>query len=112
MKKKKDVLTAVLWNFFIPGAGYCYSGRTTLGVIVLILYGICLFIALSGHPSAYKVLFFFSIIGAVDGYLGTKKYNKKIEEAESDSLIKCPHCAEKIQADAKICKHCQRSITA
>lgn len=28
------------------------------------------------------------------------------------NLIKCPHCAELIQPDAKVCKHCGRNIVS
>ena len=111
-KKKKDIMTAVLWNLFVPGVGYCYSGRMFLGVIILIINGACIFAGFSGHPTAFNVLGFLSIVGAVDGYLGTKKYNQKLEEGDAAILVKCPHCAEKIQATAKICKHCQRNIAA
>lgn len=28
----------------------------------------------------------------------------------SENTIKCPHCAEEISADAKVCKHCGRDV--
>lgn len=31
--------------------------------------------------------------------------------ASSDARRKCPHCAERIQKDAKVCPHCQRDVT-
>lgn len=30
--------------------------------------------------------------------------------ARRDGLRKCPHCAELIQLDAKVCKHCGRDV--
>lgn len=32
--------------------------------------------------------------------------------AQSLGLVKCPHCAEAIQPEAKVCKHCGRDIPA
>lgn len=47
---------------------------------------------------------------------GHKKYMKRWEaaklaiQAEADAHKTCPHCAEVILAEAKVCKHCGRDI--
>ncbi len=109
-KPKKDILTAVLLNLIIPGAGYMYAGRVVLGVLVLILALMC--------AAAYFMSFglfsggwlFFAVVGAIDGYLTVSKYNRGIDSAVAASMRKCPHCAEKIQPDAKVCRFCQRDV--
>lgn len=39
--------------------------------------------------------------------------NKVIDDKALDSgdMKKCPHCAELVKAEAKICKHCQSELT-
>ena len=32
------------------------------------------------------------------------------QTAQVKGLAKCPHCAEAIQPDAKVCKHCGRDV--
>jgi hypothetical protein len=108
--KKKDVLTAVLLNLFVPGAGYWYAGRKFLGVIVLLLAAASVAGAMAGSGPAASFAGLLGIVGAVDGYLTVKKHNSKLEEAEQAALVKCPHCAERIQAEAKVCRHCQRNV--
>jgi len=34
------------------------------------------------------------------------------QTAQTTGLAKCPHCAEAIQPDAKVCKHCGRDVPA
>jgi len=29
---------------------------------------------------------------------------------KDDRMVKCPHCAEFIKAEAKVCKHCGRDV--
>jgi ribosomal protein S14 len=46
-----------------------------------------------------------SILGAVLGLLTTERTEGREERA-------CPHCAEPILAQAKLCKHCRREVSA
>ncbi|MCB9456093.1 MAG: zinc ribbon domain-containing protein [Anaerolineaceae bacterium] len=45
---------------------------------------------------------------------GLQKQQRKNEEklVASGEMKKCPHCAELIRADAKVCKHCGNSVIA
>jgi hypothetical protein len=38
-------------------------------------------------------------------------FNKRSAAIEAATTRKCPHCAELIQLEAKICKHCHRDVT-
>lgn len=110
---RKDYATAILLNIFIPGAGYIYAGRIFLGVVVLLLCigPIAASLALLDGISegVYSWTGLLAIIGAVDGYLTVKKHNAKFD---ADELIACPHCAEKIQRAAKLCRFCKREVAA
>ena len=33
------------------------------------------------------------------------------ERARRQGLVKCPHCAEMIEPDARVCPHCQRDLS-
>lgn len=32
------------------------------------------------------------------------------QAAQTSGLVKCPHCAEAVQPEARVCKHCGRDI--
>jgi len=109
--KKKDFATAILLNLFIPGAGYVYAGRPVLGVvaIVLLLAFSVGFIA-TGNEQLLSYAGGLGVIAAVDGYLTVKKHNAAIDESSQARLVACPSCAEKIQPEAIVCRHCNREI--
>ena len=58
-----------------------------------------------GTPSLYR-----EIINPFEFRASTQKTNQKENNAQSASVIKCPHCAENIKKEARICKHCGRDI--
>lgn len=100
MAKRKEVVAAVALNFFFPGVGYFYAGRPVLGVAALA------FLVLFAAMGMFTAIGGLALMAAIDGYLSVKKYNAGIDEAE---LVKCPNCAERIQAGAKVCRFCQRA---
>lgn len=112
-KKKKDFATAILLNFFVPGAGYFYAGRPILGVVaLLVLVGLLIGFASTGSEQLLSYMGGLGVIAAVDGYLTVKKHNTAIEESSQARLVACPHCAEKIQPEAKVCRFCNREVGA
>lgn len=108
--KKKDAATAILLNFVLPGAGYIYVGRKYFGVFVLLILTGCVWGFLSGAVLGFLIGGIIAIVAAIDGYLAVNKYNREIDEASFKRLVKCPHCAELIQPEAKVCRYCQREV--
>lgn len=105
--KKKDAATAILLNFVLPGAGYIYVGRKYFGVFVLLILTGCVWGALNGIEPLAALGGIIAIVAAIDGYLAVNKYNRQIDEASLRRLVKCPHCAELIQLEAKVCRYCR-----
>lgn len=58
------------------------------------------------------------LAGVIFGPLGvifaaitsTDQAGKDRQALSSGGAVKCPHCAELIRSDAKVCKHCQRDV--
>src|SRR5690348_13627781 len=113
-KNRKDYVTAILTNLFIPGVGYIYAGRTITGIVVLLLWILPLAgsVATIGevHAAIPGWVGLLAVVGAIDGYTTVKAHNARIETKVESDLVACPHCAEKIQAAAKLCRFCQREI--
>lgn len=45
---------------------------------------------------------------------GIARQNRKVEEnaIARGEMKRCPHCAEIIRTDARVCKHCGREVSA
>ena len=116
MSEKKNVGTAVVLNFVLPGAGYMYVGKVVLGVVVLLLALLADFAAISGAGIGVEAAGFLGVVGAIDGYLQATKYNERVDrekaEEEEDNLVRCPECAERIQRTARVCRFCQHRMAA
>jgi hypothetical protein len=107
---KKEAAIAMVLNFFFPGIGYMYAGRPILGVFVFMLSGVLFITGIFTLGVGFLLLGGLAFIATIDGYLCVKKYNDRIDAQIEASLAVCPHCAEKIQKTAKVCRYCQRPI--
>lgn len=98
-QKKKNGLLAAGLNLVLPGAGYVYCGRVILGIGAFILAGLIILV----YPYGAIVVW---LVVIIDGFLYADRYNKKLEKEIKSQMKKCPMCAELVQPDAKVCKHC------
>ncbi len=96
------LVLSLLWC----GVGQIYNGQVGKGVMMLFAYGfslvlIIVLIGLLTTPALW-------IYGMVDAYRTAEKINQTIVGPQK----KCPFCAELIQAEAKVCRYCQREQPA
>ena len=99
-KKRKSGALAAGLNLIIPGAGYIYCGRVILGIAAFIL---TVLLVLTLFPYGAITIW---IVLIIDGFLCADRYNKKLDIKIESQKKKCPMCAELVQPDAKVCKHC------
>lgn len=99
-KKRKSGALAAGLNLIIPGAGYIYCGRVILGIAA---FFIAIALVLTLFPFGAILIWLILII---DGFLCAERYNKKLETKIESQKKKCPMCAELVQPEAKVCKHC------
>ena len=103
LKRKSGILAAAL-NIVLPGAGYIYCGRVLLGVFALPFILLLLSVSQVAAWGLWVILF-------VDGFLSASNYNEKLFERVRAMMKKCPMCAESVQPDALVCKHCGHSFS-
>jgi hypothetical protein len=100
----KSLPLAVGLNLLLPGVGYMYMGRVGLGFAV---FGLVLLMAVASIGLLVISWFGLNVIMAIDMILLA---NKNKSEVQAATTRKCPHCAEFIKLDAKVCKHCGRDV--
>lgn len=105
--KEKSLPLAIGLNLVLPGAGYMYMGRVIIGIAAMLL--ISLIMLSSGLLLLLPTWLGVNTIMAIDMWI---LFNKNRAAVQAANTRKCPHCAESIQREAKICKHCHRDVVA
>jgi len=103
--KEKSLPLAIGLNLVLPGAGYMYMGRVILGIGALLI--VSLIVLSSGVLMVVPTWLGLNAIMAIDMWM---LFNKNKAALETANTQKCPHCAELIQKEARVCKHCRRDV--
>ena len=103
--KEKQLPLAIGLNLLIPGAGYMYMGKWIVGIFALLL--IFTIYAMTGTTIIGQTWLIMNLIMAIDMFILFKKNKAKFDQ---ENTKKCPNCAELIQLEAKICKHCNSQL--
>ena len=67
-------------------------------------------IASQGLPPEYFWLLFLGPIGLVVLVLAIGRQSSLSDQVRRGAWRRCPHCAERIQGAAKICRYCGREV--
>ncbi|RRJ34371.1 zinc ribbon domain-containing protein [Pandoraea apista] len=82
--------------------------------LLAVLLGLIPAVIAKGKGRSFGVWWIYGaalFIVALPHALLMKRSNEGIErQMASDGMKKCPHCAEFIKADAKVCRYCGRDV--
>jgi hypothetical protein len=92
----------------IPGAASYYVSDAIGGFFDVA--GGLLGVWLGAEGFGWGFLATFMAAGVPFGYWKVRKHNKKVDALEAATMRNCPHCAERIQVAAKICRFCHRDL--
>ncbi|MDP1570373.1 MAG: hypothetical protein Q8L86_10240 [Vicinamibacterales bacterium] len=99
--KEKSLPLAIGLNLVLPGAGYIYMGRVILGLAALCL--VSLVVVSTGLLLLLPTWLGINAIMAIDMVILFNKRRKA-------QTRRCPRCAEEVQLQAEICKHCRSDL--
>ena len=102
---EKSLPLAIGLNLVLPGAGYMYMGRVIVGAGAVLI--VSLILIASGAPLLVPIWLGINLIMAIDMWI---LFNRNKTIFQASTTRRCPHCAELIQVEARICKHCQRDV--
>jgi hypothetical protein len=104
--KEKNLPLGICLNLLLPGLGYIYMGRWFLGLIAGALILAIIFSAPA--QNVMVVWLVMNLIMLIDMILLQGKNRKRYQ---TQTTIQCNFCAEPIQKQAKICKHCKEAVS-
>ena len=105
---KSPGLAAVL-SFFWPGLGQIYNGEIGKGLLIMFVQIInaLLMLVLIGFITAPIVL----IWSIYDAYKTAERINAQAAQQAQQNTKVCPQCAERVNAEAKVCRFCGYQFT-
>ena len=86
-------------------------------LIQLLGIGICVYPFMAKNALGFRIYnddeaIVFVVIGIIVALFASAMERKEANKIKQENaMVKCPFCAEKIQPDAKICKHCGKEVT-
>jgi hypothetical protein len=101
----KSLPLAIGLNLLLPGAGSIYLGRVMLGIVALLI--VSLIVLGSGLLWFVATWLVVNMIMAIDMWILFIKNEAALEAA---GTRRCPYCAELIQKEASVCKHCHCAV--
>ncbi|WP_312245776.1 hypothetical protein [Stutzerimonas nitrititolerans] len=99
--KEKKLPLGIGLNLVLPGLGYIYMGRWFLGLVAGALILAIIFSAPA--QNAVMVWLVMNLIMLIDMIVLHGKRKKQLQ-------VECKSCAELINRNAKICKHCKEAV--
>ena len=90
-----------------------------LAEVIIIEHLIAAFIGMTlwknkrGDPSgAFVLCAILGILGVLILAIATPRQKEIAKAARSQGRVSCPHCAELIMPEARVCPHCQHDVAA
>lgn len=105
MKNAKSLPLGIGLNILLPGLGYIYMGKWFLGLVAG-----ALILAIIFSAPAQNAVITWAIMNAImliDMFI---LHGKNKRKNQSENMMQCSFCAELIQKQAKICKHCKEAV--
>lgn len=103
--KPQSILVACVLNLVLPGLGHMYVGQVLVGVFLLLLFLVMGFLLpWISMIVPWAILMLTTVIQV-------NRHNEKLEAEVREVETKvCPMCAERVQKEARICKHCRHEF--
>ncbi|MEM7132686.1 MAG: zinc ribbon domain-containing protein [Chloroflexota bacterium] len=110
MQQEKNPTLAAILSFLINGLGQVYNGQVGKGLFIIGVQIInwLLTSIIIGFITG-PIVFIWSVY---DAYAVANRINASNMQQVMANTKKCPRCAERVNIDAKVCRHCSHEFVA